>query len=232
VSAAPAGPGSSAGPGSVGWARPGVSAAPAGPGSAAPGREAWARPGAPGELADPAAGPAGPGAAGWARPGVPDGLDPPRPRSGGGAAPTGGGWAGPSAGPGGPPGGAPGRPAQRRRDGAWLRRELLELAIVVLLGTGVTAVADALVGRLDGKPQAYLLVALALPFWDLLPRRLPLRLGAVALLVAALAAAWFGIAMLRPQPWWRAEAAFGLACALVGTGHLLVATVGRRRVTP
>jgi hypothetical protein len=111
-----------------------------------------------------------------------------------------------------------------------LRRELAELSLVVVLGTAAAAVADALVGRLDGRPQAYLLLALALPFWDLLPRRLPERLGAVALLVAAIGAVWFGVAMLRPEPWWRAEVAFGVGCALVGAGHvLLLVALGRRR---
>jgi hypothetical protein len=109
-------------------------------------------------------------------------------------------------------------------------RELAELALVVIAGTAVAAVADGLVGRLDGGPPAYLLLALALPFWDLLPRRLPARLGAVAVLVAAIAAVWFGVALLRPQPWWRAEVAFGIGCAVVGAGHvLLLAASGRRR---
>jgi hypothetical protein len=87
-----------------------------------------------------------------------------------------------------------------------------------------------LVGRLDGGPPAYLLLVLALPFWELLPRRLPRRLAGMAALVALIGAAWFGIALLRPQPWWRAEVAFGLACALVGAGHvLLLRRLARRR---
>jgi hypothetical protein len=107
---------------------------------------------------------------------------------------------------------------------------LAELAAVVLAGTAVAVLADGLVGRLDGGPPAYLLVALALPFWDLLPHRLPARVGAVALLVTAIAAVWFGVAMARPQPWWRAEIAFGIGCAVVGAGHLLLlAATGRRR---
>jgi hypothetical protein len=111
-----------------------------------------------------------------------------------------------------------------------LGRELAELAVVVLLGTAASAVADALVGRLDGGPPAYLLLVLALPFWDLLPRRLPERLGAMALLVAAIAAVWLGVALLRPEPWWRAEVAFGVGCAVVGAGHvLLLAALGRHR---
>ncbi|HVQ92159.1 MAG TPA: hypothetical protein VMU51_14080 [Mycobacteriales bacterium] len=109
-------------------------------------------------------------------------------------------------------------------------RELAELAAVVLVGTAAAGGADALVGRLDGGPPAYLLLVLALPFWDLLPRRLPPRIGVMALLVAAIGAVWLGVAMLAPQPWWRAEVAFGASCALVGAGHvLLLAALGRRR---
>jgi hypothetical protein len=107
---------------------------------------------------------------------------------------------------------------------------LAELAAVVLVGSAAAVGADALVGRLDGGPPAYLLLVLALPFWDLLPRRLPFRLGAMALLVAAIGAVWLGVAMLRPEPWWRAEIAFGVSCALVGAAHVvLLAAIGRRR---
>jgi hypothetical protein len=123
-----------------------------------------------------------------------------------------------------------GAPAGSRRGPAWWRRELAELSVLVLAGTGVAAAADGLVGRLDGGPPAYLLLALALPFWDLLPRRLPARFGAVALLVLGIAAVWLGVGMLRPEPWWRAEVAFGIGCAVVGTGQvLLLAVLGRRR---
>ena len=101
---------------------------------------------------------------------------------------------------------------------------------MVLVGSAAAVGADALVGRLDGGPPAYLLLVLALPFWDLLPRRLPSRLGVMALLVAAIGAVWLGVAMLRPELWWRAEVAFGVSCALVGAGHvLLLAALGRRR---
>jgi hypothetical protein len=100
----------------------------------------------------------------------------------------------------------------------------------VLVGTGVAAVADGMVGRLDGGPPAYLLLVLALPFWDLLPRRLPARIGVLALLVAAIAAVWLGVCLLRPEGWWRGEVAFGIGCAVVGAGHVLVlAALSRRR---
>jgi hypothetical protein len=124
-----------------------------------------------------------------------------------------------------------GAPASAGRGAAWVLRELAELAVVVLVGTGAAVAADQLVGRLDGTPPAYLLLILALPFWDLLPHRLPARVGIVALLVSVIAAAWLGIAMLRPEPWWRAEVAFGLACGLVGTAHVLLVAAARRRRT-
>jgi hypothetical protein len=114
--------------------------------------------------------------------------------------------------------------------GGWVRRQLVELALVVLVGTGAGVAADALVGRLDGGPPAYLLLVLVLPFWELLPRRLPRRLAAMAALVGLIGAAWLGIALLLPQPWWRGEVAFGLSCALVGAGQVvLLHRLARRR---
>lgn len=83
-------------------------------------------------------------------------------------------------------------------------------------GTGLAVGADHLMGGLDGRPALHLLIVLALPFWDTLPDRLGPRLLALAGVVAAIAAVWLLLAALRPEPWWRAEVAFGLACALVG----------------
>lgn len=109
-------------------------------------------------------------------------------------------------------------------------RELAELAGVVAAGTAAGFGADALVGRLDGGPPAYLLLVLALPFWELLPRRLPARLGVMALLVAAIGAVWLAVGLVRPEPWWRAEVAFGVGCAVVGAAHVLsLAALSRRR---
>lgn len=92
--------------------------------------------------------------------------------------------------------------------------------------TGVAAGVDVVVGGPDGVPAVYLLALFALPLWDRLPARVGARLGLLALVVAAIGAAWFGLAALRPEPWWRAEVAFGLACAAVGTVH---AVLPRRR---
>jgi hypothetical protein len=91
----------------------------------------------------------------------------------------------------------------------------------VAVGTGSAAGLDRVLGGLDGKPALFLLVILALPFWDALPARLPARLATLAGLVAAVAALWLAIAEARPQGWWRGEVAFGLACAIVGTVHAL-----------
>jgi len=106
-----------------------------------------------------------------------------------------------------------------------LRRVALVLTVVAV-GTATAAAVDALAGGLDGAPAAHLLVLLALPFWDRLPARLPHRLGALGLVTAAVAAAWFVLAAFRPEPWWRAQVAFGLACAVVGTAATLLS---RRR---
>jgi hypothetical protein len=103
---------------------------------------------------------------------------------------------------------------------------------VVLLGTvGAATVAalgiDVLLGPVDGEPPLHLLVMLALPFWDGLPARLGPRLLALAAVVAAIAAAWLALGGLRPEPWWRAEVSFGLACALVGAAQVALSARGR-----
>lgn len=91
----------------------------------------------------------------------------------------------------------------------------------VAVGTAAAYGVDALVGPVDGHPAVYLLVLQALPFWDRLPAGLWRRLAVLVGLAGAVAAVWWGLAGLRPEPWWRAEVAFGLACALVGTVHAL-----------
>jgi hypothetical protein len=48
--------------------------------------------------------------------------------------------------------------------------------------------------------------------------------------VLGVAALWLAAAAAGPQGWWRGEAAFGLACAIVGTVHALA--TGRRTVDP
>lgn len=93
---------------------------------------------------------------------------------------------------------------------------------LVTAASGAAAAVDAAVGELDGLPAVYLLALFALPLWDRLPARVVARLGLLVLVVAAVGAAWFGLAGLRPEPWWRAEVAFGLACAAVGTVHALL----------
>ena len=96
-------------------------------------------------------------------------------------------------------------------------------------GTAGALVADWAVGRAgDGHRRLYVLIALALPFWDALPARIAPRLAVVAAVVAAVAAVWLGLAMLADPAWWRAEVSFGLSCLLVGTAHLGCATALRR----
>jgi hypothetical protein len=103
---------------------------------------------------------------------------------------------------------------------------------VVLLGTvgagtAATLGTDVLLGPLDGEPPLHLLVVLALPFWDGLPARLGPRVLVLTAVVGATAAAWLALAGLRPEPWWRAEVSFGLACALVGTVQAALSARGR-----
>lgn len=100
----------------------------------------------------------------------------------------------------------------------------------VVAGTALATGLDRIVGGLDGKPALFLLVIFALPFWDALPARLPARLAVLAGLVAAVAALWLALALVRPESWWRGEVAFGLACAIVGTVHALA--TARRTVVP
>lgn len=106
------------------------------------------------------------------------------------------------------------------------------LVAVVGAGTGGAVLADlALGGPGDGHPPLYLLVALAMPFWDALPARPAARSAALATVVGAVGGCWFALAALRPAGWWRAEVSFGLACLAVGTVHLLLAAAARRRRT-
>jgi len=98
------------------------------------------------------------------------------------------------------------------------------------LGTAGALAADHAVGALDGRPALHLLIVLALPFWDRLPVRFGPCLLRLAALVAAVAATWLLLGDLRPEAWWRAEGAFGLACALVGTGQVALSARTRRTV--
>jgi hypothetical protein len=93
-------------------------------------------------------------------------------------------------------------------------------------GTAVAAAIDRFVGAFDGRPALFLLVVLALPFWDGLSVRVSARLAELAAVVAAVAVLWLAVAAVRPEGWWRGEIAYGLACAIVGTGHVLLS---RRR---
>jgi hypothetical protein len=94
------------------------------------------------------------------------------------------------------------------------------------VATAAAALVDRLVGGLDGRPAIFLLVVLALPFWDRLPTRVTARLAELAAVVAGLAVVWLALAALRPEGWWRAEVAYGLACGIAGTAHALAS---RRR---
>jgi len=99
-----------------------------------------------------------------------------------------------------------------------------------IAGTAVATVVDRAVGGLDGRPALFLLVVLALPFWDGLPARIGTRLVELVAVVTAVAVLWFGLAALRPEGWWRAEIAYGIACAIAGTAHALLSR--RRTVEP
>jgi hypothetical protein len=174
---------------------------------------------------------------------------PPLPRPGGGGAvqapplpePGGGGAVQPLPRPGG--GGAvqaPPRPASADRGGAGPGRWVIVRAGVspqwkrrvgwawagAAVGTAAATAVDRMVGGLDGRPALFLLVVLALPFWDGLPARVTTRFAELAAVVAAVAVLWFGIAALRSEGWWRAEIAYGIACGIVGTAHALLS---RRR---
>ena len=96
----------------------------------------------------------------------------------------------------------------------------------VAAGTAVATVVDRVVGGLDGRPALFLLVILALPFWDRLPPRIGARLAELVVVVVAVAVLWFALAAVRPEVWWRAEIAYGIACGIAGTAHALL---GRRR---
>jgi hypothetical protein len=137
-----------------------------------------------------------------------------------------------------PPAGPPPqpRPARTRtavqdeapdgRPRAWARALGILLGTVAL-GTVLALGADVLVGPVDGEPPLHLLVALALPFWDGLPARLGPRLLVLVAVVGAVAGGWLALAVLRPEPWWRAEVSFGLACAVVGTLQVALSARGR-----
>jgi hypothetical protein len=110
--------------------------------------------------------------------------------------------------------------------------DITELIVLVVVGATVALAVDGFVGPLDGRPPVHAFLVLALPFWDRLPRRIPVRLAEIAIMLAAVGAVWLGLSALRPQSWWRAEIACGLACALVGAARILLAATlaGRRTV--
>jgi len=111
----------------------------------------------------------------------------------------------------------------------WTRRVGWAWAAVAL-GTTVATVVDRVVGGLDGRPALFLLVVLALPFWDGLPARVTTRLAELVAVLGAVAVLWFGIATLRPEGWWRTEIAYGIACGIAGTAHAVLSR--RRTVEP
>jgi hypothetical protein len=86
----------------------------------------------------------------------------------------------------------------------------------------VATLVDRVVGGLDGHPALFLLVVLALPFWDGLPARVTARLAELVAVVVAVAVIWVALAALRPEGWWRAEIAYGVACGIAGTAHALL----------
>jgi hypothetical protein len=100
----------------------------------------------------------------------------------------------------------------------------------VIVGTAAATVVDRVAGGLDGRPALFLLVVLALPFWDGLPARIAPRLLELTAVAFAVAATWLVLAALGPAGWWRGEIAYGLACAIVGTVHALLTR--RRTVDP
>jgi len=128
--------------------------------------------------------------------------------------------------------------AQRRRHRrVELRSELTSLLVIVVIGTAATLGVDALFGTADGQPPAYLLVFMALPVWDLFPRRLVPRLAATVALTLVTVTAWLGFAVLPVPRWtglrhavWAGEFSFGAACLAAGVLSLAaLALVGRSR---
>jgi len=113
--------------------------------------------------------------------------------------------------------------------GRWARR-VAWAWMGAAAGTAVATAVDRAVGGLDGRPALFLLVVLALPFWDGLPERIGTRLAELVAVVAAVAVLWFGLAGLRPEGWWRAEIAYGIACGIAGTAHAVLSR--RRTVEP
>jgi hypothetical protein len=113
--------------------------------------------------------------------------------------------------------------------GRWRRRVGWAWAGAAV-GTAVATVVDRVVGGLDGHPALFLLVVLTLPFWEGLPTRVTTRLVELVAVVAAVAVLWLALAALRPEGWWRAEIAYGIACGIAGTAHALLSR--RRTVEP
>lgn len=110
-------------------------------------------------------------------------------------------------------------------------RAVLTLLAVVTVGTAAAFAADRALGAPDGHPPLHVLVLLALPFWDALPARPARRVAATAALTAAVALLWLLLGGLRPEPAWRDQLSFGLACALVGAAQLALSSARRRRRT-
>jgi len=73
-------------------------------------------------------------------------------------------------------------------------------------------------------------VVRAVAFWGGWPARIGTRLVELVAVVTAVAVLWFGLAALRPEGLWRAEIAYGIACAIAGTAHALLSR--RRTVEP
>jgi hypothetical protein len=121
-----------------------------------------------------------------------------------------------------------GAAAGRRR--AALAGDLAGVLGVVVAGTGVATICDALVRPVDGNPAVYFLLLLALPLWDRLPARVGPRIGVIAGSWIAIAAFWYVLA-LRGDAWWRGAGAFGVATLMVGWAAVLASTAHARAAT-
>lgn len=121
-------------------------------------------------------------------------------------------------------------PSRRRHRRVAVGEELLTLLAVVAAGTAIAVVIDGVIGSVDGSPLIHPLVLLALPTWDLLPRNVIACMGLVAGEVAAIVGCWVLVAALGDSSAWRAAPAFGVACLIVGTIHVVgIAAASRRR---
>lgn len=111
---------------------------------------------------------------------------------------------------------------------------------MVLAGAVLVLGVDAVfLGRVNGAPAIYPMILLGLPVWELLPRGLVARVGALVLGLVAVVTCWLALASVPagflPAPIrgaWGSELSFAGGCLVVGVAAIVCSRWSRAGSAP